>query len=66
MSSERACGWMSGPKNAAVDIAPTRWWLAVTRGTLAKAYMAHTAGNRTPAMCHRAPSFRSPIGDRSA
>ncbi|MFN2388588.1 MAG: hypothetical protein ABR575_03125 [Actinomycetota bacterium] len=65
MHGERGCGWMSGPKGAAVAIAPARWWLALTRGALARADSSPTASRRTPAVCHRAPAFRSPIGDRT-
>ncbi|MEA2453336.1 MAG: hypothetical protein QOG04_2046 [Actinomycetota bacterium] len=64
--NERSCGWMSGPKDASVKVSAAKWWLAISRDTLAKEYRRQTMSLRPAATCYRTPTFVSPLSDRSA
>ena len=66
MESERSCGFLSGPQNTSLKIAPSKWWLAISRDVLAKGYRRHICRNRPPVACHRTPTFSSPLENRSS
>jgi hypothetical protein len=63
MNGERACAWMSGPKDAALRMAPAKWWLAISRDVLGKEYRRQRR-SRPPVWCHRTPTFFSPLTNR--
>ena len=59
--SQQTCGWMSGPKDAAIDVPAAKWWLAISRGLLASGIRRQHALQRSPAVCNHLPSFVSPL-----
>ena len=62
MMSDRSCAWMSGPRDAALKVSAAKWWLAISHDILVKgARKQKLAMVRTPAVCHRTPTFSSPI-----
>lgn len=64
MNGPRSCHWMSGPTGVGLKISATRWWLAISRGVLGKAYSRHAPTVRPPVKCQRTPTFVSPLGER--
>jgi hypothetical protein len=64
VSAERSCGWMSGPKDASLDIPAVKWWFAISRDVLAKGYRMQQTQHRAPAACHRTPNFCSPLANK--
>lgn len=60
-SHERSCAWMSGPRDAAITVPAVKWWFAVSRDMFAKSFRLQHPATRTPAMCHRTPTFSSPL-----
>jgi hypothetical protein len=65
LSEERVyCGWMSGPKDAGVQIPSAKWWLALTRGALIRSHYSMDR-RRPPVACHRTPTFCSPVGSKN-
>jgi hypothetical protein len=63
MNGERNCAWMSGPKDATLTLPAAKWWLAISRGMLAKDYRRQTK-HRPPVRCHMTPTFTSPLVNR--
>lgn len=61
MSQQTVCGWMSGPKDSAIDVPVAKWWLALSRGLLASGIRRQHALFRAPATCNELPSFASPL-----
>lgn len=65
MNANRSCHWMSGPsEEAELSISATRWWLAISRDVLGKAYRRQMSRGRPPVGCDRTPTFVSPLGAR--
>ena len=56
MAEDRTCPFMSGPANAAVVVAPAKWWLAISRDVLINDARRRRR-NRPPVKCHRTPTF---------
>lgn len=64
MNGQRACHWMSGPGGESeVKISAARWWIAISRDVLGKAYRRQPR-ERPPVMCQRTPTFVSPLGSK--
>jgi hypothetical protein len=62
MMSDRSCAWMSGPRDAALKVSAAKWWLAISRDILVKgARKQMQMSVRSKAVCHRTPTFSSPI-----
>ena len=59
--SERSCAWMSGPKDASLSVPAVKWWLAISRDVIAKDYRRMTSRTRPSVICHRTPTFVSPL-----
>jgi hypothetical protein len=55
------CAFMSGPADAEFNIPAAKWWFAISRDMLAKTYRQQSSGVRRPALCHRTPTFVSPL-----
>ncbi|MDQ3986144.1 MAG: hypothetical protein M3280_06555 [Actinomycetota bacterium] len=55
---------MSGPSDAKLRLTAARWWLAISRNVIVKAYPQHARGVRAPVTCPRTPTFISPLGQR--
>lgn len=55
------CSFLSGPKDAALQVSPVKWWFAISRDMLAKTYRQQRSLTRSPAMCYRTPTFSSPL-----
>jgi hypothetical protein len=52
---------MSGPKEASLSVPAVKWWLAISRDVLAKDYRRMTSRARPSVICHRTPTFVSPL-----
>ena len=65
MDSERSCGFLSGPRNTSLKVAPAKWWFAISRDVLAKGYRRQMCRTRPSVSCHRTPTFSSPISQSS-
>jgi hypothetical protein len=63
MDGERGCAWMSGPRDAGLRMPAAKWWLAISRDLLGKEYRRRSR-LRPPAICHRTPTFLSPLSNR--
>lgn len=63
-STQRPCSWMTGPRGASLPIPAIKWWLAISRDVFAKGYLSERRTTRTPALCHRTPTFVSPLAKR--
>jgi hypothetical protein len=61
MSQQTTCGWMSGPRDAAIDVPAAKWWLALSRGLLTSGIRRQHPPYRAPAACNELPSFASPL-----
>jgi hypothetical protein len=60
------CAWMSGPKEAAIQVPAVKWWLAISRDVLVQGYRRQQQQmTRNPAHCHLTPKFTSPLVRRS-
>jgi hypothetical protein len=56
---------MNGPRDQAeLDIPAARWWIAISRDVLGKAYRRQMSRGRPPVACHRTPTFVSPLGSK--
>ena len=65
MNGERSCHWMQGPgEDTDIKISAPRWWFAISRDVLGKAYRRQMSRGRPPVGCHRTPTFVSPLGAR--
>jgi hypothetical protein len=65
MDEQRArCAFMSGPLDADLDVSAAKWWFAISRDILAQSYRRESTSLRTPAMCHRTPTFTSPLKEQ--
>lgn len=62
----RTCGWMSGPDDPAVTVSSVKWWIAVSRGTLARDYVRQLQKTRPPVTCRRTPAFVSPLSTKAS
>lgn len=56
-----SCSFMTGPASGEIKVSAVKWWFAISRDVLAKTYRAESSGVRLPAMCHRTPTFTSPL-----
>ena len=66
MNGQTTCGWMSGPRDAAIDVPVAKWWLAISRGLLASGIRRQQLLFRAPSGCRRLPSFASPLRKQRA
>lgn len=64
MTPERACAWMTGPRGSALRVPAVQWWLAVSRGVLARD-ARRTSTCRPPVTCSHTPAFNSPMTKRT-
>lgn len=64
MDQGRNCSFMSGPGKQPVSVPAVKWWLAISRDLLAKGYRGQHQTVRPPALCHRTPTFVSPLPKR--
>ena len=64
METQRSCHWMSAPESEELKISAARWWIAISRDVLGKAYRQNRAQTRPPVTCQRTPTFVSPLGSR--
>ena len=65
MDRRRSCHWMSGPReNSEIKISAARWWIAISRDVLGRAYRQQADETRSPVLCQRTPTFVSPLGSR--
>ena len=63
MNGERSCHWMSGPgEEMEIEISAARWWIAISRDVLGKAYRRQMSRGRPTVKCQRTPTFISPLG----
>ncbi|MDQ3955228.1 MAG: hypothetical protein M3285_06740 [Actinomycetota bacterium] len=62
MDRHRSCNWMSGPADTELSLSAARWWIALSRDVIGKAYRRQSGGVRTPVKCQRTPTFVSPLG----
>ena len=61
MDEERSCGFLTGPANTSLKVAPAKWWFAISRDVLAKGYRRQMCRTRPAVSCHRTPTFSSPV-----
>ncbi|MDQ3618661.1 MAG: hypothetical protein M3391_00845 [Actinomycetota bacterium] len=62
MEQERSCPWLSGPRDASLQLPPAKWWFVLSRDVLAKDHRRRAVAAHRPAVrCHRTPTFTSPI-----
>jgi hypothetical protein len=64
MRNRTMCRWMNGPRDENAPVPAPRWWLAVSRGKLARDYLPRSTV-RSPATCDRTPAFVSPLLNRT-
>ncbi len=62
MNGQRSCHWMSGPADSELSLSAARWWIALSRDVIGKAYRRQSSRGRTPVKCQRTPAFISPLG----
>ncbi|MDQ4143409.1 MAG: hypothetical protein M3198_06645 [Actinomycetota bacterium] len=63
MNGQRSCHWMSGPADhTELEISAARWWIAISRDVLGKAYRRQMSRGRPQVQCQRTPTFVSPLG----
>lgn len=60
MSQSKNCQFMSGPQDPQVKVAPTQWWLAISRDVFVNDYRRRQR-SRPPVTCRRTPTFSSRI-----
>ena len=56
MAESRNCQFMSGPRDPQVHVAPTQWWLAISRDVFVNDFRRQRR-NRPPVTCRRTPTF---------
>lgn len=61
MAGRRSCEWMSGPRDASIQVPAAKWWFAISRDMLAKSYRSQRVAYRPAVACHRTPTFISPL-----
>lgn len=57
MQAQKACGWMSGPRDATLKVSAVKWWLAISRDALVKDFRRRSMQSRSPVRCRRTPTF---------